>query len=274
MKKSARISLKAAMSCCFFVAFLNLNWGQDLLLSDKVIGKVKKCILKTYSVKTIQDEHDIDELRSKESYEYFTDGAIKVITIYRDNYVMKINHLQSGKTSSVYWLFGNNYVSIARDSFVYNPMGEIEKKTTSLFFENKWIVTDIYEYQYGKSGIIDKIYHKYTSEYRDGDLRPFHRSQLHPNMSHLNLSNAMIGEIIEKLKSKIEETNDIMYREYSEEIANKPFGTKLSNLEGLSTYTEITFKREFDSFGNWTKTTLFIGRKPMRIYLRELTYYE
>jgi hypothetical protein len=202
------------------------------------------------------------------------DGAIKNINIYRDNYVMKINYLQNGEAASVTWMFENGYIKSARDTFIYNQIGEIQKKTTSVLYEGSWITTDIYEFQYEKEGVLQRIYHKYTSEYSGGDIRPFKRNEIYPYMTNLNFSNAIAGEIIENMRNKIEETNEIMYREFSNAIANKPFETKKPNLEGLSTFTDITFKREYDSSGNWTKTTLFIGKEPTRIYIRELSYYD
>ena len=134
----------------------------------KMNGNVKKYTVKTYSVKSNLDEIDIDELKSRESFEYYEDGRIKTETVFAEYGVFRKNYSSNSKLISIYWGYYDKSNPTIIDSFSYNKSGLLERKVTYSWTRignpknvERWLPVHTYEYVYTENNDLVKIDHIY-----------------------------------------------------------------------------------------------------------------
>ena len=265
MKNCASFSIKTLFLVSFLLIFPSTHWGQDLILFNNVIGKVKKCTIKSYSVKESLDEFDAEDLLSKEIFEYYLNGGLKAKTVFRNFQIAKWNYTTDSKLISIYWEYsdGNNPTGI--DSLIYNASGNLIKKIIYEKTGDKWTRNYIYDYKYDDK---DNLY-LITCVYDNlGDVQPYNT---YPNFFFPKYDGFSIKESESFLRHLDEENSEIWDR--SEREGESLHGQKIT-IDNLDYFKEVSIKFEYDTNRNWTKATLFTGKKPFRIYLRVITYYE
>lgn len=263
MKKTSRFLFKIAISFCIFISTPNPNWGQDLLLSTKVIGKVKKCVIKTHSVKASFEEIETDELLYKEAFEYYLSGKTKSKTIF-GNQPVRFNYAENGQLVSVYYRFSDTFKPLGIDSIIYDLEGKVKQKCVFELRSNKWVKDYIYDYKYDARGNLTQIVNIYISNGLDISL-----DKVYPDLFNQENLGFVFEEKANFIRSRMEENSEIWNDNYGERLNGQK-----NPLESNQYFREATLIREYDQVGNWTKTTIYAGKKPFRVYLREITYYE